>query len=241
MKWCSILTIIFLIRAKIYASGSCIVKCIRNRYTMRRTARQKLPIITQSNNQNIIWSANSIAQLHYSQMQTKNAWWRHQMETSSALLAFVRGIHRWPVKTPHKAQWQGALIFSLICAWTNGWVNNQSAGDLRRHLIHYDVTVMVIAGLCAILYHTGLRHIESLHNIPVNILFISAFVFEYECPHRTTLFSIKRLIPQILFSLDNHFGGNFISRYGNAGATISWLRHRTLSDQLTYSDNHLLD
>ena len=26
--------------------------------------------------------------------------------------------------------------------WTNGWVNNQDAGDLRRHRAHYDVTVM---------------------------------------------------------------------------------------------------
>ena len=36
----------------------------------------------------------------------------------------------------------GALIFSLICAWTNDWVNNRDAGDLRRHHAHYDVSVM---------------------------------------------------------------------------------------------------
>ena len=33
-------------------------------------------------------------------------------------------------------------MFSLICAWINGWVNNGEACDLRRHLAHYDVTVM---------------------------------------------------------------------------------------------------
>ena len=56
---------------------------------------------------------------------------------------FVRGIHRWPVNSPHKGQWRGALMFSLICAWTNGWVNNQDAGDLRRHrTAHYDVIEM---------------------------------------------------------------------------------------------------
>ena len=43
-----------------------------------------------------------------------------------------------------KGQWRGALIFSLICAWTNEWVNNRDAGDLRRHRAHYDVTVMII-------------------------------------------------------------------------------------------------
>ena len=39
--------------------------------------------------------------------------------------------------TGHKGQWRGALMFSLICAWINGWVNNCEAGDLRRHRAHY--------------------------------------------------------------------------------------------------------
>ena len=33
-------------------------------------------------------------------------------------------------------------MFSLICVWTNGWVNNRDAGDLSHHRLHYDVTVM---------------------------------------------------------------------------------------------------
>ena len=53
---------------------------------------------------------------------------------------FVRGIHRSPVNSPHKGQWRGALMFSLI--WINGWINNREAGDLRRYRAHYDVTVM---------------------------------------------------------------------------------------------------
>ena len=57
---------------------------------------------------------------------------------------FVRGIHRSPVNSPHKGQWRGALMFSLSCAWINSWVNNCEAGDLRRHRVHYDVTVMKI-------------------------------------------------------------------------------------------------
>ena len=44
--------------------------------------------------------------------------------------------------TGHKAQWRGALMFSLICAWKNCWVNSSEAGDLRRHHAHYDLTVM---------------------------------------------------------------------------------------------------
>ena len=43
-------------------------------------------------------------------------WWRHQMETFSALLVICG--HRW---TPLTKEWHGALMFSLICAWINGW------------------------------------------------------------------------------------------------------------------------
>ena len=49
---------------------------------------------------------------------------------------FVRGIHRAPVNSPHKGQLRGALMFPLICAWIDGWVNNREAGDLRRHCGH---------------------------------------------------------------------------------------------------------
>ena len=59
---------------------------------------------------------------------------------------FVRGILRSTVNSPHKGQWRGALMFSLICAWINGWVNNREAGDLRRHSAHYDVRVMRMCG-----------------------------------------------------------------------------------------------
>ena len=56
--------------------------------------------------------------------------------------SFVRGIHLSPVNSPHKGQWRGALMFSLVCARINGWLNNHEAGDLRRHRAHYDVIVM---------------------------------------------------------------------------------------------------
>ena len=61
---------------------------------------------------------------------------------------FVRGIHRSPVNFPLRGQWRGALIFSLICARINGWVNNREAGDLRRHRVHYDVILMIFVLLC---------------------------------------------------------------------------------------------
>ena len=55
---------------------------------------------------------------------------------------FVREIHRSPVNSPHKGQWRGALMFSLICVWINCWVKSREAGDLRHNRAHYDAIVM---------------------------------------------------------------------------------------------------
>ena len=52
---------------------------------------------------------------------------------------FMRGIHR-PGEFP--AQRPVTRMFSLICAWINGLVNNSKASDLRRYRAHYDVSVM---------------------------------------------------------------------------------------------------
>ena len=64
--------------------------------------------------------------------------WKHFLRN----WPFVRGIHRSPVNSPHKGQWRGTLMFSLICVWINDWVNTREAGDLRRYRPHYDVIVM---------------------------------------------------------------------------------------------------
>ena len=65
------------------------------------------------------------------------------METFSAQLALCAGNSPVPVNSPHKGQWRGALMFTLICVWINGWVNNLDADDLRRYRGHYDVIVML--------------------------------------------------------------------------------------------------
>ena len=49
--------------------------------------------------------------------------------------------HEWiPAERPVTRP--GALMFSLICAWMDDWVNNREAGDLGRHRAHYDVIIM---------------------------------------------------------------------------------------------------
>ena len=84
---------------------------------------------------------------------------------------FVWGIHRSTVNSPHKCQWRGALMFSLICVWMNGWVNNRETSDLRRHHAHYNVIVMWYRP-CRRIQPPSFRHETS----PVCLIF---HVFSY--------------------------------------------------------------
>ena len=64
----------------------------------------------------------------------------HMMTSSNGNIFRVIGpLWGSPVNSPHKGQWCGAL---MICTWTNGWVSNRDAGDLRRYRAHCDVIVM---------------------------------------------------------------------------------------------------
>ena len=65
------------------------------------------------------------------------------------------GSYRSLVNSPRNGQWCRALMFTLICAWTNGWVNTGDASDLRRHHTHYDATVMFFDELQRLDYTTG--------------------------------------------------------------------------------------
>ena len=69
-------------------------------------------------------------------------WWRHQMETISALLTLCAGnspvIGEIPAQRPVTRSFD--VFFDLRL--NKRWVNNRDDGDLRRHRAHYDVTVM---------------------------------------------------------------------------------------------------
>ena len=93
--------------------------------------------------------------------------------------SFVRGIHRSPVN--HKDLWRGALMFSLIYIWINVWVNNCEACDLRRHHVHYDVTVMITPNNASDMMSPGTwiwtyKIAPTLATYPVRILLHSTLV-----------------------------------------------------------------
>ena len=72
--------------------------------------------------------------------------WDHvscMMTSSNGNIFRVTGLLCNSPRKGHEGQWRWALMSSLICAWTTGWVNNRDIGDLRRHHAYYDVTVII--------------------------------------------------------------------------------------------------
>ena len=69
-------------------------------------------------------------------------WWRHQMETFSALLAICAENSPVPGEFPAQRPVTRSFDVFFDLRLNNGWVNNREAGDLRRYLAHYDVSVM---------------------------------------------------------------------------------------------------
>ena len=75
-------------------------------------------------------------------------WWRHQMETFSPLLVLCAENSPVNVKSPHKGQWRGAMLFSLIFALDKrpskqswGWLFETPSRTKWRHsLFHMLVT-----------------------------------------------------------------------------------------------------
>ena len=102
-----------------------------------------------------------------------HSWWNTARATHDDVIKwkhfprnwpFVREIHRSPVNFPHKGQWRGALMFSLIYAWINDWVNNREAGDSRRQHGHYDVIVMTGLILLTAIWWTMVEFREWMSN-----------------------------------------------------------------------------
>ena len=104
--------------------------------------------------------------------------------------------HRW---IPPQSQSRGALMFSLISAWTNGWANNFKAGDLRHYQAHYDVTII------ARLFKSDGRTTERWHQPLRDPVPKLMYIFEHAHTNYSRVWCIKNL------SLLYKNGGFFIS------------------------------
>ena len=72
------------------------------------------------------------------------AWWSHQMETFSALLALCAWNSPVTAEFPSQRPMTRSFDVFFDLFLNKRWVNNRETGDLRRYRTHYDVTVMLL-------------------------------------------------------------------------------------------------
>ena len=140
----------------------------------------------------------------------------------------VRGFNRSPVNSTHKGQWHGVFVFSLICVWINGWVNNREAGDLRRYRAHYDFTVMTLLMASSLVITMYAWFAEITH----------PFV-EFTCIAKLTYFGHGQHHRHFA-----DFNFKYTSLYENYNVLISiitfWFQfHISLSTMVQYAINYL--
>ena len=102
------------------------------------------------------------------------------MEIFPALLAICAGNSRVTGDFPHKGQWRWALMFSLICAWTNRWANNGDTIALIKNVIvmvHDSVSRIYASRDYASGYNqSGVTFSSWLHQISQQNLKIEIFI-----------------------------------------------------------------
>ena len=171
---------------------------IYSTYSLKRS-----PLATHKNN---VWWNHSADILHNHDNVIK---WKH----FPRCWPYVRGIHRSPVNSPHKGQWRGALMFSLICAWIKYWVNNREAGDFRRHRIHYDVNEphYISWRKTSSINHYMKDEIYSGHVIGNNF-FVVNYELLYNFMHNSTSLGMHCILYKLEWNLIINCGVSYVQR-----------------------------
>ena len=129
----------------------------------------------------------------------------------------MRGIHPWSVKSPHKGQWRGDLMCSLITAWTNGWLSIQSRHrwfqtplcSLWRHciaieMIHTCIITLRSDEMAVILQMTFSNTLERMTYSNVHGNIVSVYLWGYNLRYVALLYiTSKSNVWQTVWSTDN--------------------------------------
>ena len=80
----------------------------------------------------MIWLDEQTPKIIRAKNNCRLQWQDTEMEAFSALLALCAGNSPGTGEFPSQMPVMPSFKFSLIYAWTNGWVNNRNAGNVRR-------------------------------------------------------------------------------------------------------------
>ena len=138
---------------------------------------------------------------HYNPGCSRRLLWNHFMVTSSNRTIFCVTGPLWGESTGdwwiplRKASDIRSFHVSLICAWTNGWVNNRDAGNLRHHCAHYDGTVILrMFSILKIRYNVEVINIwtRNNHYLPVLLMMSRLHISKALTWQKTTCFQFNR-------------------------------------------------
>ena len=102
--------------------------------------------------------------------------------------------------SPHKGQWRGSLMFSLICVWISGWENNREAGDLRRYCAHYDVIIMGLIP-CMDLKNSRTIHLNCERSMWWSLVRLKARYIQNHNHHKISAVHVLGFFTLLLFCL----------------------------------------
>ena len=134
------------------------------------------------------------------------------------------------VNSPHKGQWRGALMFSLIRVWIKGWVNNREAGDLRRYRGHYDVivTFIMIWGWYGCLY--SIAPLSMTTQTCLNTYFVCSYcciITDLKTHAESITYTVRCRYNAVNFLTNDHKIHPIARPLGQSMGCIFWIHHLT--------------
>ena len=128
----------------------------------------------------------------------------------------MRVIHRSPVDSPHKGQWRGTLMFSLICAWTN------SEQTIETQVCRNPIAVIVTPLQWEVRIYSELHYTIQLFMVTTSIsrslLAVSVMLIPFYC-NTSCIWSIR--IIWLMFEWDT-FQYNNVAHYHTQYDLISY-------------------
>ena len=138
------------------------------------------------------------------------SWWRHQMETFSALLAICAGISLVPGEflAQRPVTWSFDVFFDLH---PNKQLSKQWWGWWFETLSHYDITVMQNGHLFSSVTHEYLANVPSYfmqHSVQIYLLSLPDGIFTYTFLNKNAWVAIKilqRFVPSVQMTVSQYW------------------------------------